>query len=188
MSLWHLLISSQRFPTLLNIPLQVLSLYVTLVHYFKPQIAMTQHSTQLEAPEGLPTPLHEFLCQTLGLDHYNAQTCWTVLKDVAWEDQEHVSEDWNCLLPLFLLHGLCASLFFIFSRLEAHITFDTSYSGVFPPVCKCFQAHCPNNPDMCLFHDAPDLGEPCQIQAVLFSKMYGPVPVSAMSTYCRGIS
>ena len=86
---------------------------------------MTQCSTQLEAPEGLPTPVHEFLCLTLGLDDYNAQICWTVLKDLAWEDNEHVSEDWSHLLPLFLKHGLCGSLSLSFP--DFRLTFDTSY-------------------------------------------------------------
>ena len=48
----------------------------------------SQASTQDTAPDGLTCTIHQFIRQALYMEDNTALLCWTVLKDLAWDNQE----------------------------------------------------------------------------------------------------
>ena len=78
---------------------------MTLICHLQPRISFTQHSTCDTAPYGLPFSLHRFLQIALNLNEYTTSLCWTALKDLAWERNNHNPGELTNLIPIFLTAG-----------------------------------------------------------------------------------
>ncbi|KAF8576846.1 hypothetical protein K439DRAFT_1622535 [Ramaria rubella] len=174
-SLGNVVTQWQATPSLSIIPFQTISALLTLFHHQKPRITFSQKSPWKHTPRNLPNNVHLFLIQALDVDDDIIQDAWFALKEIAWEPDRHIPAipDMSALIPLYLEH---------------RVFFDVTPFKLFPPTRTCLHNFCLNSPllrnaDDC---EAPDLAELLRNKETLFMQAYGPLPMYATSTYCRG--
>ena len=124
MSLSELYTHCQQYPALLALDYDQISLYLSFIWHFKPWITFTQASTQDTAPYGLLCTIHQFIRKALNMEDGMAFLCWTVLKDLAWDNQECIHHLQSHLFPCFFNtvdKHQCVSLNLSLSLVQAHL-------------------------------------------------------------------
>lgn len=174
-------------PSLQSISLNNLLLFLSTAARLKNDILLGQLSDQPPSvpPEILPIAAQHFLSHACDLPLTTVPTCWSVFKDIIWNDAQVTS----ILCPpvsTFHDHGIChgfsMSFFTVFSLLHSPFPFLLASRSLYPPDQFCSSPGCPRTAKgMRMMHAE-------QRQAVLYTVANGPLPVHSVHLYCQGVS